>query len=453
MLEEIVRVFDRYKVDWTDETKENEHKSIIKKVAEIENLDELFFEFLDDENKKIRMQLFLIFIESKNEKIIKKFIDWLIVDYKRVNKYHYFFGYLSDESFYFFYKTLKGIGLFQTDNHTHLAIIFLDYFVLKNDDEFISDYYNIITSHDKFYGEVFDNICFFSSVKQLILEEYSKKDNSSLRYKEIEIGNIIGWAFLLQKDDFLAFKCLRNYDTLINNQVYPEDSISNLNIYGNKQDGQVILNAIDYGMKNGILDKEGKAIFNLLENILKTVTNPILINGLVKYFKLDNYRLKRVLHEMLYTQYGDVVDVELCNKIGYSLSRLNVYSKEILQKRLNKMEKIDIEFVSSEYLFNYWSKIIKEFSHLKTCQEKKSFYTGQGYNIKEELIVYSEEFSTFSSSQLENLIIYTGQYFPLDYTGYYSKIKAQLFVWEKYIDDNIEKFENGRWYRYGRYVD
>jgi len=70
-------------------------------------------------------------------------------------------------------------------------------------------------------------------------------------------------------------------------------------LYGDKEDGQVILNAIDYGMKNGILDTEGDAIFNLLENILRTVTNPILINGLVKYFKINNYRLKRVLHEML----------------------------------------------------------------------------------------------------------------------------------------------------------
>ena len=145
--------------------------------------------------------------------------------------------------------------------------------------------------------------------------------------------------------------------------------------------------------------------------------------------------------------------MELCDKLGFSLSGLNVYSKEILQRRLNKKEKIDIEIISCEYLFNYWSKIIKEFSHLKSTQEKKSFYTNKAYNIKELLVEYSEEWVTVPSAELEILIIYTGQHFPLDYTGYYSKIKSQLSVWEKYIDENIEKFEDGRWYRYARYVD
>ena len=453
LLEDIVIIFDRYKEDWTSIEKENEHKNIIKKVAETEHLDDMFFEYLDDENKKIRMQIFLILIESKNKKTITKFIDWIVVDYKRVNNYRYFLGYLSDESFYFFYKTLKEIGLFKTDNHTRLSVSFLDYFVLKSDDGFIEDFYEIIITDNKFYFEVWDNIRFFSKAKELILEAYYREDNSHLRYKDIEEGDSVGWTFLLQQNEYLAFKCLRNYDTLTNHKVNPKYSVLNLVVLGNKEDGQTILDAIDYGMKNGILDKEGKSIFDLLENILQTVTNPILINGLVKYFKLDNYRLKRVLHEMLYLQYRDVVDVKLCSHIEYILGGLNVYSKEILERRLNKIEEIDRKFVSSEYLFNYWRKIIKEFSHLKVYQEKKSFHTGKAYNIKEELVAYSEEWATSPSFQLGNLIIYTGQYFPLDYTGYYSKIKAQLSVWEKYIDENIEKFEEGRWYRYGKYVD
>jgi len=453
ILEEIVKVFDRYEADWTDETKENEHKNIIRKVAKMKNLDELFFEFLDDETLKIRMQIFLIFIESQNKELIEKFIEWIVIDYKRVNDYKIFFGYLSNESFFFFYNILKEIGLFKTDNHIRLSVAFLDYFVSKSDDRFIEDFYEIVINDNKFYLEVWDNIRFFSKAKKLILEEYYKENNRNLKYKEIEDGDSIGWTFLLQQNETLAFKCLRNYDTLTNYRVDPKYSILHLVFYGNKEDGQVILNAIDYGMKNGILDKEGKAIFNLLENILRTVTNPILINGLVKYFKINNYRLKRVLHGMLSLQYKEVIDVELCDKIRFSLNGLNFYSKEMLQRRLNKKEKIDIEIISCEYLFNYWSKIIKEFSHLKSTQEKKSFYTGKAYNIKEELLAYSEGRITLCSAQLENLIIYTGQYFPLDYTGYYSKIKSQLSVWEKYIDENIEKFEDGRWYRYGRYVD
>jgi hypothetical protein len=453
ILEEIVKVFDRYEADWTDESKENEHRDIIKKVAEMKNLDELFFEFLDDEVLKIRMQIFLIFIESQNKELIKKFIEWIVIDYKRVNNYNIFFGYLSEESFFFFYNILKEIGLFRTDNYIRLSVTFLNYFVSKSDDRFIEDFYKIVINDNKFYFEVWDNIRFFSKAKELILEEYYKEDNKNLKYKEIENGDSIGWTFLLQQNETLAFKCLRNYDTLTNYRVNPKYSILHLILYGDKEDGQVILNAIDYGMKNGVLDKEGKKIFNLLENLLRAVTNPILINGLVKYFKLDNYRLKRVLHEMLYLQYRDVVDEELCGQIQYLLGGLNVYSKEILERRLNKREKVDRELISCEYLFNYWSKIIKEFSHLKTTQEKKSFYTGKAYNIKEELLAYSEEWVTLHSAQLEILIIYTGQYFPLDYTGYYSKIKAQLSVWEKYIDENIEKFEDGRWYRYGRYVD
>lgn len=53
----------------------------------------------------------------------------------------------------------------------------------------------------------------------------------------------------------------------------------------------------------------------------------------------------------------------------------------------------------------------------------------------------------------DDLIIYTGQYFPFDCDAYMEKQDAQIDVWEKYLVENREKYLLGRWVRWGEYID
>ena len=52
-----------------------------------------------------------------------------------------------------------------------------------------------------------------------------------------------------------------------------------------------------------------------------------------------------------------------------------------------------------------------------------------------------------------DLVIRTGQYFPLNLAGYYSTFKEHAEVWSDYLEKNKEKYEAGRWIRYGKYLD
>lgn len=57
------------------------------------------------------------------------------------------------------------------------------------------------------------------------------------------------------------------------------------------------------------------------------------------------------------------------------------------------------------------------------------------------------------NSLVNDLVVYTGQYFPFDHDAYMEKQDAQLDVWEKYLEDNREQFLPGRWVRWGKYID
>ncbi len=57
------------------------------------------------------------------------------------------------------------------------------------------------------------------------------------------------------------------------------------------------------------------------------------------------------------------------------------------------------------------------------------------------------------NSLIDDLVIYTGQYFPFDCYAYMEKQEAQMDVWEQYLEKNRDKFLPGRWVRWGEYID
>ena len=91
----------------------------------------------------------------------------------------------------------------------------------------------------------------------------------------------------------------------------------------------------------------------------------------------------------------------------------------------------------------------------KSDMRKKDLYTGELVTMK-SLLWNSRAYSGTSlvgSPYYADLVISTGQYFPLNLAGYYSTFKEHAEVWSDYLEKNKEKYEAGRWIRYGKYLD
>ena len=109
------------------------------------------------------------------------------------------------------------------------------------------------------------------------------------------------------------------------------------------------------------------------------------------------------------------------------------------QKKINRREVRDI-----------WEKIPKKDTR------KKYTHIALPLDLRFSVLMMlmePEAIPLASTNTYETLVISTGEYYPLNSSGYYTTLKKHAEVWLEYLEKNREKYEPGRWIRYGKYVD
>lgn len=437
-LENAFEIFYDLHLDWKNQEKEQKYIKLIENIAkDTKNLPNIL-NLIIHNNREVRIQAFLILLESKNADIIKKLIYTLITNRKYIPDFMAFLGYVNEKSFLTFFYILKQIGFDKTPQHIEITSSILNYIASNMLEECAKEFYNLKSYNKDLQKKILSSIRYFPSAYETIIKLYQEKYSIFYTNGE-ENADLVGFTFLLQKNEDIAFKCLRNPQAILNANSH---GVFYLNKFGDKHDSILILDAI----KNNHVTS--KTLYTLLEQT-RTDTNPILYNGLISYIKMSDFQLNKRLHFTLTLQYKQVVDTKLCESIQKLLSRVGNNPEAY-----DTMSRTDKKLISSEYLFHYWDNIFSKYGHLSKTQEKISISSGKIHNI----FMYLDEYPYNGSIQKpmpehDALILYTGKYFPYDNTGFYSKFATHIKTWKLYINENLNSFNVGRWYRYSHYTD
>lgn len=399
------------------------HKKMVYQLAQnSENLEDILV-CLNDENRKISGEAFLVIVESQNKKIIQVVIEKYIYNRAMRQQILSKMGYVSLEAFDVLFWTMKELGFEKTEAYGLITESLIDYISANHLIQYIDSFLEIEKFSLDFQEKIIKSLRYFEEFQKVLIKLY--QENHPYFLKETSITDIV-WTLLLQKQVIYAFKILRDENHIINSN----DIIFMLVRYGNKSDGKLIAEVLKDVIKNKKPIKHQEQdywLYKKVEEIYQsTVSSPEFLNNILDMFLLSSDdEIGYLLSLMLSTQFGD-------NKLLTTIE--NIYEAN--------------ETVNKQEVYDLWIK------HDRSDTRKKYLHNSKVVNIKDFIfssLAYSE--STIRTNDYDDLVISTGEYFPLNLNGYYSDFKQQAQVWLDYLEENKEKFEAGRWIRYGEYVD
>jgi len=397
---------------------ESIHKNLIRNIAShTQGLDDVL-ECMKNTNKNIVGQAFLVIVESKNEIMIQSMIETYLFDTdKRYNIFQYLV-YVSKEGFDVLFNVLRNIGFDKTEVHRYVTAFLLEYICANSLKEYLEIFYKLDNFSEELQEEILTNLRYFEEFHDVVIQAY--KDKHSYFFEDNQyLVEETSSSLLLHKEDTTALNMLRQDENI----WHEDDVVFNLILHGDKEDGKVIADALmrfvkDNKSKDSDLDLAYWLYKKLDYNL--DISSPLLYKNILEIFRLNFY-------------YQDSSD-ELTALLEYKLSK--------------QFGDFEVKEANSQY--EYWLK------HPKKDNRKK--YLSNSMAITPKFLVLKTLLSTASYSLVptltyDQLIITTGEYFPLNSGGYYGTLKEHAEVWLKYLEKNKEKHEAGRWIRYGKYVD
>jgi len=406
---------------------EKMHQQMIAKLANNNQILEDVFVYLEDENEEIANQAFLIIVESKDTINIEKMIDKPLSDREIRYELLLNLGYVSLEAFDTFFNIMKNIGFEKTTNHAFISKFLLNYISANH----LSDYIDIFLEVEKFsidfQEEIIDSLRYFEEFQKVLIKLHHENNPYFLREKSRTADTVL--TLFLQKQDTAAFKILRTENSIIN----VDDTIFTLIRNGDKSDGKLIADVLIKAIKN----KELIEYYELDEWLYKkvneiyavaTVSSPMFLKNSLEILLLSRDEdVGELLSTMIATQFGNENFSKKIEKIYNGHNTVN--RKEVYELLVN-LDKNDMR--------------------------KKHLYGGDLVTMN-SLLWNSRAYNAISmfikDCSYDDLIIGTGKYFPLNLSGYYLTFKEHAEVWSEYLEKNKEKYEAGRWIRYGKYVD
>jgi len=398
---------------------ENIHKELIKNIAnQKQGLDDVL-RCMEDINKNIVGQAFLIIIESKDKVIIQKMIEKYLFDIDKRYDILKNLVYISEEGFNTLFNIFIKIGFDKTEFHRYVTSYLLEYIRVNSLKEYLEVFYKLDNFSESLQEDILDNFRYLEEFHDVVIKAY--KDKHSYFFEDEKyVVETTPFTLLLQKKDTIALNILRRDENIF----YEDDVILYLILYGDKEDGKVIADAL---MRFIQKNKSHASNLNLAYWLYKKldysldISNPILYKNILDIFIL-NFENKESFEE-------------LTTLLEYKLRQQFGGIPESKEK-------------NSQY--EYWKK------HPKKDNRKKHLSNAMATNQKLlvlQTLLSGTSYSLYPTLNYEQLIITTGKYFPLNSGGYYSNLKEQAQVWLSYLEENKEKYESGRWIRYGKYVD
>ena len=431
--------------------KEAEYQELVEDLAQKKIIQDSIFTILEDEKQEeeILQQAFLIGLEVKKPEMSNKLIVWMC-ERKYSAHFSKFLYYLSPEAFKVFFTEVENIGI-ESDLITSTLMEILEY-VSNNKVTYAAKAFLDVKKFDEFYQEyILNELSKFPEFKEVIEKLYNDNDE----YFEDALEAQRGVSLLLVKLEEEGLSYLRNPNCI----AFSETGQRDLNRHGNYNEYQHIIKVYENNMpqyhesvdtSKNIIDKD--YIAPLLIGIKEAGTGtPEIIPWMIKNFDAQYNESRWRLHDHL-SYYFDARDDDQWYEINDALyDAWNEGDNVSLYKELPK----DLqEKISTQLIQGFWNKWIEEHGYPKDKKKRINLYDGSYYDILVELDARAHEPRRGITRNFHNeLIIATGEYFPLDSYGFYTTLKKHKDVWKKYLEENREKYEEGRWFRYGRYVD
>ena len=410
---------------------EKAHKQMILILAQKEQILEDVLNYMSNKNKVLVGQAFLIILESKNTKYIQQLIEKYLFNFNKRYEYFKTFVYISEEAFDTLFHIMKNIGFDKNEFHIYVTMFLLKYISVNYLTNYLEYFYKLDNFSMELQKKILDKLVYFEEFNEVILKAYYNKHPYFFEDYEYNAGNR-ALVLLLQKKDAMALEILRKQENI--NQ---EDVILHLILHGDKEDGKVIANSLMSFIKNKQYEPNYSSpsawLYQKLDFTLDT-SSPLLYANILEAFLIkesDNFsfdELIGLLDYKLTKQFG-AIDKQECNKI--------------LQRLKKEYKKQNIEY-------ECW----KEHSKKDTRRKYLSINlpTNQEYSIL-DILLSDSDYPLSRTLAYDELVISTGKYFPLNSSGYYTTLKKHAEVWLEYLERNREKYEPGRWIRYGKYVD
>jgi len=408
---------------------EGQHQAMIKKLASDNNIVKSFLPYITDKDKDIKREAFFIITESQNKTCIRQMVkNTLPFSVNESSTLYSRMGFISVDAFRVLFDVVEEIGFEQPQNHSNLTLHILSYIRVYKLTDLMKKFTTLASFSTRLQRIILSELPFFEEFKDIVLNAYKNKHPYYYSHGELE-SSYAAVAFFLYQEEKMALRVLRNKDAIIGQYSIIRDLVT----LGDKDDGLFIANALNEAINSGswkrmgIKDKSRWLYMKLDEAF--DISNPLLLENVIDLFRITikhsmyDDELIGLLHEMLMAQFGEL-DIPYCTELE------------------KKVDEIDL-------MPTCWHQ------HPKTDMRKKFLRLKEPYSYQRSVLftLLNKARPLGSSFDHVKFMVATGERFPLNNFGYYGTLKPQVERWLDYFEDNNEKFEPGRWVRYGRYVD
>jgi len=421
---------------------ESQHKATIKKLSSDDKLVKAILPYIKDKENDIQREALLVIIESKNKEYILKMVQQtLTLSSIESTIFYSSLGFVSEDAFRVFFEVAEKIGFVQSLNYSNLTknlISYIYHFELVD----LTKKFTKLESFPLYLQEfILYHLSYFEEFKSVILDAYKNRHPAYIDEDgKISKNSSLYIALLFQREEKMALEIMRQKNKLI----HDDEVIRHLTMLGNKDDGLIIAEALKEGFISDTWKKQGATyrsrwLYRKLDEAYD-VSNPLLIQEMIDIFPeiVKDMQSSDEDIQMYAEELYDIVSTMLGHQFGFPDQK---YCDELAKKLSD--EKLPVQC---------WKE------HPKKDMRKK-FLAGEGddpYSIYRSLLfTLTRKVSSVLSlpySRL-NFVVMTGKRYPLNETSYYTLLKPQVEKWLDYLDAHKENYKDGRWYRYGRYVD
>ena len=434
---EFKRAIDKY--DKRILSLEAEHMKTVKKLSKNEKIVKSILPYILDKEPSIQREALFVIVESKNKKLIHNMVEkTLHLTAADSNVLYGKIGFISVDAFRVLFDVVKEIGFIQPQSRHILTKNILTYIALLQ----LTDLAKKFTKLDDFpmdlQKSILDKLSFFEEFKDIILKAYIEKHP---QYTDDPTANGINIAIslLLFKEEKAALKIMR--DKHVITEEY--GGTGYLTKLGDKEDGLIIVEALKEGYVSGAWKKQGytyrsRWLYEKLKDAYD-ISNPLLIAGMIDIFP----EIVKDMHnsdediQMYAEELYDIVSTMLGRQFGFPDQK---YCDELAKKLSD--EKLPVQC---------WKE------HPKKDMRKKFLAAeNEPYSIFRsllfELTKKAQPLYIALYDRIE-FIVMTGERFAPNGAGYYTSLKPEIEKMLHFLEAHQENYKDGRWFRYGRYVD
>ena len=430
--------------------KEAEHQQLIQELAKKPVMLNHVIDLIQDENEDIRREAFLVAVESKNEKVLDDLIQ-LEIDFSKYAhvdgrgggsfKTAIYLPLLSDAAAKLF---LDKLFVLWTDKRFNLFsdIDIIEHVAANQLIEYIGYFEDISSFGDFMQRHILGDLCCLDGFGSVLTESHAKNHDYFLDGYPMHAAI----PFLIAGEETLGLQQLRKPSNIISDIA----ETNWFNGYANKSDSALMIKEIK---EREPQEEDDYTVSRWIQGLASGGGNYDYVNLFLDLLKKNRY----------------LVSLEICYQFKYFflltedsefydnyVSITNALNSASYIESINELEPEERPLVDGAYIWNFWEKVYNKNKSKIDISRKIDMDEGGGYSLKRmlERVLYDGPNKSGLSlcEEYRRLITFTGQHFPLDTGGYYTKLKAHAQVWFDHLEANKGELEDGRWWRYGKRI-